>query len=104
MPLAPQWTGSKNGEKEQFYSCYQASMKLAQDNECHTITFSLISAGIFGYPKEESWQVAVDAVRDYQASHTDYTLDVTFAVLTDDMLQFGMETLDRANQTKERPI
>lgn len=99
--VGPQWTGGKDGKKEQLYSCYQASMKLAQDNECHTIAFPLISAGIFGYPKEEAWQVAVDVVRDYQASHTDYTLDVTFAVLADDMLELGTQTLEKEKKPKE---
>lgn len=95
--VGPQWTGGTNGEKEQLYSCYQASMKLAQDNECHTIAFPLISAGIFGYPKAEAWQVVIDAVQNYQASNMDYELNVTLAVLADDMLELGTETLEKAN-------
>jgi len=91
--VGPRWNGGTHGEREQLYSCYQASMKLAEENDCHTIAFPVISSGIFGYPKKEAWLVAVQSVRDYQGTHKDYKLDVVFAVLSDDAFELGNSVL-----------
>lgn len=93
--VGPRWNGGNQGEKDQLYSCYQASMRLAEENACHTIAFPVISSGIFGYPKEEAWQVALQSVRDYQRMHSNYKLDVIFAVLSDDAFELGNSVLSK---------
>ena len=98
--VGPVWNGGRFGEKELLYSCYHSAMKLAQENHCHTIAFPLISSGIYGYPKREAWEVALKSVHAFLEEHPDYSLDVTFAVLSDDMFQMGNEILNR--QTEER--
>lgn len=91
--VGPRWNGGNYGERDQLYNCYQASMRLAAENDCHTIAFPVISSGIFGYPKKEAWQVALGSVRDYQKTHSDYKLDVIFAVLSDDAFELGNSVL-----------
>ena len=44
-------------------SCYANSLQLAADNECASIVFQLISAGIFGCPAEIAIAVAIHADR-----------------------------------------
>ncbi len=92
--VGPIWKGGSSGEEKQLYDCYQASMKLAQENDCHTIAFPLISSGIYGYPREEAWKVALRSVADYQKKYPDCELSVIFAVLDDDMYNMGMRTLE----------
>jgi len=46
-------------------SCYKKSLELAEQNNCKSVAFPLISAGIYGYPKKEALDVAVDMIRNY---------------------------------------
>ena len=63
--VGPVWQGGTQGEKDLLYSCYRTALDLAADAQCKSIAFPLISAGIFGYPKEEALAVARQAVTDF---------------------------------------
>lgn len=95
--VGPRWAGGTHGEEQALYSCYQASMQLAMDNDCHSIAFPLISSGIFGYPKEDAWKVALRSVADFQKKHSSYQLDAIFAVISDEMYQMGNAILNDTN-------
>lgn len=98
--VGPIWNGGTHGEPAQLYSCYQAAMKLAADNGCRTIAFPLISSGIYGYPREQAWEVAIRAISDYQ-KNTDVTLDVLIAVLDDTAFAMGSTVLSRTKPVLE---
>lgn len=86
--VGPIWKGGSQGESDLLYSCYQASMQVAMENGLHSIGFPLISSGIFGYPKEEAWKIAITSITDFQRDH-DYKLDAVIAVLDDQALRLG---------------
>lgn len=67
--VGPKWKGGRKGEKELLESCYRTSLQLALDNQCQSVAFPLISAGAYGYPKEEALQVAVDTINAFLAEH-----------------------------------
>ncbi|HBN96949.1 MAG TPA: RNase III inhibitor [Firmicutes bacterium] len=73
----PVYRDGSSGEEAQLRSCYLKSLKLAVENQCESIAFPLISSGIFGYPKKEALQVAMDAIGDFLEDHN---LDVYLAV------------------------
>ena len=60
----PIYQGGKRGEAEQLRACYLNSQRLAVENNCQSIAFPLISAGIYGYPKREALRIATTAFRD----------------------------------------
>lgn len=53
----------------------------------------MISAGIFGYPKKEAFQVAIRACRDFIEKESNYEMEIVFAVLEDEIMQTGLQIL-----------
>jgi O-acetyl-ADP-ribose deacetylase (regulator of RNase III) len=64
-------------------------------NGCKSIGFPLISAGIFGYPLDEAWELAVQACRNYIEANPDVDMDIIFAVLSDRIYKIGEWYLNR---------
>ncbi len=66
--VGPVWNGGKRNEAEKLGSCYTNSLLLAVKNNLQTIAFPNISTGIYGYPKKEAAEVAVQTVIDFLSS------------------------------------
>jgi len=65
----PIYRGGSHGEERLLRACYLNSLRLAAEHQCGSIAFPLISAGIYGYPKEEAKAVAEQAIRDFLEEH-----------------------------------
>lgn len=76
--VGPIYRDGKHGEKELLESCYEKSLKLAKENDIHSIAFPLISAGVYGYPKEDAIDVAVDTIKKF-FENDDY--DITIRII-----------------------
>ena len=92
--VGPRWNGGNNGEEELLYGAYASSLELAKENDCHSIAFPVISAGIFGYPKKEAWRVAIQACNDFIVQNQGYDISIFFAVLDSEMMDLGSEALE----------
>lgn len=91
--VGPVWHGGNQNEPKLLYSAYKQSLLVAKENDCHSIGFPLISAGIFGYPKEQAWRKAIQACLDFIKNNSDYEIEIIFAVLDDEIKQIGKKVL-----------
>lgn len=84
--VGPIYQDGKHGEKELLESCYVSCLKLAKENDIHSIAFPLISAGIFAYPKDEAIDVAVESIKKF-FENDDYDIEVK-------IILFGFESVE----------
>ena len=80
--VGPIWHGGTNHEAELLASCYKNSLKLAEEYKCESIAFPLISAGAYGFPKDDAVNIAVEIL-------SQSSLDVTLALFDDKLMNLA---------------
>lgn len=63
--VGPIWRGGIYNEEELLYDAYTSALNLALEHDIKSISFPLISAGIYGYPKDEAIKIAVAAMTNF---------------------------------------
>lgn len=65
----PVWHGGLAGESIILKSCYMESLRLAIANGCESVAFPLISAGVYGYPKDQVLKFAIQVITEFLFEH-----------------------------------
>ncbi len=63
--VGPVWNEGNSNEESLLSAAYLNSLKLAIENEIHSIAFPNISTGIFKFPKKKAAQIAIQVVSDF---------------------------------------
>ncbi|MCH4166105.1 MAG: macro domain-containing protein [Megasphaera sp.] len=60
--VGPIWIGGKKNEERELASCYQKSLKLAEEKKLHHIAFTSIATEDKGYPLQKAAAVAIPVI------------------------------------------
>jgi O-acetyl-ADP-ribose deacetylase (regulator of RNase III) len=92
--VGPVWKGGNHDEAHKLASCYRNSLQLAVDNSCTSVAFPNISTGVYGYPKKDAAQIAVDTVVKFLAT-TDKIEKVLFVCFDEENFKLMRTELTR---------
>lgn len=79
----PVWQGGDAGESDLLASCYKECLKLASENDVHSVAFPSISTGVYGYPTDKAANVALQTIRDLTKSRTKIPTSIQFVLFDD---------------------
>lgn len=105
--VGPVWKGGGYLERDLLYSCYARSLELAKRKNCESIAFPLISAGVYGYPKDQALSIAIKAIQDFLKKND---MDVTLVIYSKNTFTFDNELFDGIssyigdNLVREMPV
>lgn len=60
--VGPMWIDGEHNERETLRSCYANSLALASKLNCESIAFPLIATGVYGFPKEDALNIAMEEI------------------------------------------
>ena len=90
--VGPNYTAGQR-DRKLLESCYRRSLQVADELGAATIAFPLISAGIYGWPKDDAIAAAIDTIAAADTDVSEVTI-VAFDVTTFEAVRAHLPTLD----------
>lgn len=78
-------SAAKEESERLLINSYTNSLKLVKENNLSSIAFPLISSGIYGYPLEKAYKVAVDAIENFLKTND---MDVSLVIFDERTLNY----------------
>ena len=86
--VGPIWQDGNHGEEQVLRSAYRSSLELARKHGLQSVAFPLISSGVYGYPYEEAFAIALDEINRFLFHHD---LDVTLVMFDQTAFALGFK-------------
>ena len=83
--VGPVWEDGTRGEAMILRSCYESCLRIAAEAKFESVAFPLISAGVFGFPREEALTVAIAAISAFVLK-----VDMTVYLVVFDRASFAL--------------
>ena len=87
--VGPIYRDGNHDEEKLLRSAYAKSVELAVTHGCRSVAFPLISAGVYGYPKEAALDIAVEELK--KAAVDNDTLDFYLTIVDAEALELAKE-------------
>lgn len=78
--VGPVWRGGGQGEEALLRSCYRTALRLAVKHELRSVAFPLISAGKYGYPRQQAIEVAASEISAFLTDEHTPDMDVNLVL------------------------
>jgi O-acetyl-ADP-ribose deacetylase len=95
--VGPVWQGGQYGEADLLANAYRNSLRVAIANSCRTVAFPNISTGIYGYPKAEAADIALQASTDVLESQPEAFDRIIFVCFDDENYQLYQQRIKRVS-------
>jgi len=92
----PIWHGGSRHEAELLRACYSNSLTRAAEASCQSIAFPCISTGVYGYPKRDAAQIAIETI---QAWNKKLPQKIIFCCFSAELFQLYQEILGQNKMT-----
>lgn len=93
--VGPKWMGGDYQEEVLLEKCYRNSLECALKHNIKSIAFPLISAGNYGYPKDEALHIAVSTIQSFLLKHE---MLVYLVVFDKQVYQLSTQLFQSVNQ------
>ena len=93
----PAWIDGKHGEYETLASCYRESLQMAEELNCGSIAFPLISTGVYGFPKADALRIALDQISSFLMK-TGIEMDVILVVFNREAFEISSSIHGKIDQ------
>ncbi len=90
--VSPVWIDGHHHEAEKLRSCYERSLKLAEEHHCSSIAFPLMAAGSNRFPNDIALKTALDAIQSYLMDHE---MDITLVVFDKQSFELSEKVFER---------
>ena len=93
--VGPVWNGGHKNENELLGNAYRNSLQLALQHDVKTIAFPNISTGIYGFPKPEAANIALQTVTAFLKENPDGIENVIFVCFDDENFHLYQEKMSK---------
>lgn len=96
--VGPVWQGGAAGEAETLAGCYRGALEIARAEGLRTVAFPAISTGVYGYPRDEAAQVAVEIIQAFIHAHPEAFDEIILCAFEAGNGQVLQQALDEAGE------